>query len=57
VYSDASNPGSCFARVAGGTNNIAELQPGVSEPFEATFALDVRNDTGGNCTFYLFEES
>jgi len=57
VYSDSANPGSCYARTSGGANNIAELQPGVSEPFDGTYALDARNDTGGNCTFYLFEET
>jgi len=57
VYSDSANPGSCYARVAGGANNIAELQPGVSEPFDAIYALDVRNDTGGTCTFYILEET
>ena len=57
VSADSNNAGSCYARVAGGANNIAELQPGVSQQFEATYALDVRNDTGANATFYIFEES
>lgn len=57
VFVDANNPDTCFARVVGGANNICNLQPGSAYTFENTAGLDVRNDTGGNCTFYLTEEA
>lgn len=58
VHVDSANLGSCYARPAGASvNNIAQLQPGVVYNFYGTYGLDVRNDTGGNATFYLFEES
>lgn len=47
----------CFLRSAGGVNNIGELVPGLSYPFDATYGLDVRNDTGNTWTFYILEES
>jgi hypothetical protein len=58
VYVDVLNGGSCYARPAGAsTNNVAELQPGMFYEFNTIAGLDVRNDTGGNATFYIFEES
>lgn len=57
VFVDENNGGTCYARTAGGANNICNLQPGSAYSFENTSALDVRNDTGGVCTFYLTEES
>lgn len=56
VHVDSANAGSCYFRTAGGANNIGEAVPGVSYTFENTAALDVRNDTGSTCTFYLCEE-
>jgi len=58
VHVDSANAGSCYARPAGASvNNIAELQPGVVYNFAGLYGLDVRNDTGANATFYIFEES
>jgi hypothetical protein len=57
IYADSQNLASCFARVAGGANNIAELQPGIGQQFAGTYALDVRNDSGAAATFYIFEEN
>jgi hypothetical protein len=58
VYADGNNGGACYARPAGASvNNIAELQPGMFHEFKTIAGLDVRNDTGGNATFYIFEES
>lgn len=58
VHVESANAGSCYARaLGGGANNIGELQPGVVYNFNGTYGLDVRNDTGANALFYLFEES
>lgn len=57
VFVDSNNTASCFARTAGGANNIAELQPGMFYQFDGRYAVDVRNDTGANATFYIFEEA
>ena len=57
IFVDPDNGGSCFIRTAGGANNIGVLVPGVTYEFKGRYALDVRNDTGGTATFYIFEEA
>jgi len=57
VFVDSNNAGSCFGRTGAATNNIVELQPGVEYQFDGIYGLQVRNDTGSNATFYIFEES
>lgn len=57
VFVDSTNAASCYARTVGGANNIAELQPGASVQFTASYALEVRNDSGATANFYILEES
>lgn len=57
VFADQANAGVCYARTAGGANNIAPLVPGMGLELAGRYALDVRNDTGAPATFYIFEES
>jgi hypothetical protein len=49
--------GYVYARVAGGSNNLLPLQPGVSVEFRGTYAISVRNDTGTSATVYVLEET
>lgn len=57
VFVDENNAGTCYARVVGGANNIANLQPGSVYTFPGLYGLDVRNDTGLVANFYIFEEN
>lgn len=57
VFVDENNAGTCYARVVGGANNIANLQPGSVYTFPGLYGLDVRNDTGSVANFYIFEEN
>lgn len=57
VFVDENNAGTAFARVTGGANNIANLQPGSVYTFDGLYGLDVRNDTGAIANFYIFEEA
>lgn len=55
VDADALTP--VYARTAGGANNLLEMQPGVAYEFRGTYAISIRNDSGGATTAYVFEES
>lgn len=57
IFVDENNPGTCYLRSASGGNAIANLQPGAQYDWFNTAAAWIRNDTGGNCTFYLLEET
>jgi hypothetical protein len=57
VFVDENNMGTTYARVTGGANNIANLQPGSVYTFDGLYGLDVRNDTGAVANFYIFEEA
>ena len=57
VTADSNNLGSCYVRTVGGANNLLELQPGTYHEFHTIDGAEVRNDTGGVATFYIFEES
>lgn len=46
-----------FFRTAGGANNLMEVQPGVLYEFCGTYAISVRNDSGGALSAMVFEES
>lgn len=59
VFVDENNQDVCYAHTTGGTNRIANLQPGSVYTFDGLYGLDVERAaaSGGNCIFYIFEES
>lgn len=54
---DSAALANVFARTTGGANNVMELSPGMTYEFKGTYGLDIRNDSGGATTAYIFEES
>lgn len=59
VFVDEQNADVCYARTIGGSNRLANLQPGSVYTFPGVYGLNVERAaaSGGNCIFYLFEES
>jgi len=55
--SAAIGPGTVFFRKTAGGQNLMEAQAGVLYTFEATYGVDVRNDSGGALSALVFEES
>jgi hypothetical protein len=53
----AAAPGTLFFRVAAGANNLTPAQPGMSYPFNGTYAVSLRNDSGASVNVYIQEES
>lgn len=49
--------GTVFARKAGGANNLVEINPGQVYSFDATYGVDIRNDSGGALSALIFEEA
>lgn len=58
ICSLSTNTGSVFIQTVGaGAGRGIELQPGQFVEIDNTVAMDVRNDSGANQTFTVFEES
>lgn len=58
VSNQSTSTGSVFVQTAAAGAGIGlELQAGQSVEIRGTYAFDLRNDSGGNCTVGLFEES
>lgn len=50
-------PATVFFRKVGAANNLMEVQPGAVYPFDGTYGMDVRNDSGGALSAMIFEEA
>jgi hypothetical protein len=50
-------PATVFFRKNAAVNNLMEVQPGAVYPFDGTYAVDVRNDSGGALSAMIFEEA
>lgn len=50
-------PATVFFRKAGGANNLLEVQPGEVYPFDGSYGIDVENNSGGDLTAMIFEET
>lgn len=53
----AAAPGTLFFRSTAGANNLVPAQPGMSYPFNGTYGVDLRNDSGAAVNVYRSEES
>lgn len=53
----AAAPGTLFWRAAAGANNLTPAQPGMSYPFNGTYAVSLENTSGATVNVYIQEES
>jgi hypothetical protein len=52
-----ANPNALSFRKTGGVNTLIPIVIGLSYTFDATYGIDLRNDSGSACNVFILEES